>query len=317
MARTLKKGSSGSDVKTLQKNLKKLGYYSGAINGSFGAAVDAAVRKFQKACGIRIDGVVGTQTRAALSARLKKKKKSVKKKSGSSLSGVAGNAQGQWGGHIFTVSSDKIYSFTSLQIKSSSALETKSDSNTGNASRKNANPTEVTLTIPMNAFIGCDVKSEAMAFIEEADAGKSDYFYICGKKLLPCQLMLVDATVKNVDIAPNVGWRKADVSLTFKRSSGGGGSSGGKKKKGKSKKSSVKRSSPRGGYGGGGSGGSSSGGGNVASIIAGVSKAVSSKSGKKTNATSYIKKMVGQSAKCARQARYYSAKAAAIERNGK
>ena len=129
--------------------------------------------------------------------------------------------------------------------------------------------------------------------------------------------MLVDATVKNVDIAPNVGWRKADVSLTFKRSSGGGGSSGGSKKKGKSKKSSVKRSSPRGGYGGGGSGGSSSGGGNVASIIAGVSKAVSSKSGKKTNATSYIKKMVGQSAKCARQARYYSAKAAAIERNGK
>lgn len=311
MARTLKRGSSGSDVKTLQKNLKKLGYYSGAINGSFGAAVDAAVRKFQKACGIRIDGVVGTQTRAALSARLKKKKKSVKKKRASSLSGASGNAQGQWGGHTFTVSSDKIYSFTSLQIKSSSALETKSDNDTGNASRKNANPTEVTLTIPMNAFVGCDVKSEAMAFIGEADVGKSDYFYICGKKLLPCQLMLVDATVKNVDIAPNAGWRKADVSLTFKRSSGGGGSSGGKKKKGKSKKSSVRRSSPRGGYGGRGSGGRSSGGRNVAST-----KGKSGKK-KKTNAASYIKKMVGQSARCARQARYYSAKAAALERNRK
>jgi N-acetylmuramoyl-L-alanine amidase len=42
-AATLKVGSSGADVTTLQTKLKRWGYYSGAIDGKFGAQTKNAV----------------------------------------------------------------------------------------------------------------------------------------------------------------------------------------------------------------------------------------------------------------------------------
>jgi N-acetyl-anhydromuramyl-L-alanine amidase AmpD len=62
---TLKKGSKGSDVKTLQTALNKFGYKLTA-DGDFGKLTDAAVRDFQKGHGLSADGVVGVKTWAAL-----------------------------------------------------------------------------------------------------------------------------------------------------------------------------------------------------------------------------------------------------------
>ena len=64
----LKKGSKGEQVKTLQRLLKALGYGVGSygVDGSFGADTDAAVRKYQKARKLDVDGVVGAKTWAAL-----------------------------------------------------------------------------------------------------------------------------------------------------------------------------------------------------------------------------------------------------------
>ena len=55
-------GASGSQVIALQKNLKELGYYSGAADGIYGNATKAAVKAFQKNCGITADGVAGPKT---------------------------------------------------------------------------------------------------------------------------------------------------------------------------------------------------------------------------------------------------------------
>ena len=46
-AAVLKKGSSGADVKTLQRRLKQLGYYTGSVDGDFGDATEKALRAFQ------------------------------------------------------------------------------------------------------------------------------------------------------------------------------------------------------------------------------------------------------------------------------
>ncbi|WP_408009832.1 L,D-transpeptidase family protein [Pseudalkalibacillus sp. A8] len=62
----LKKGSRGSEVKSLQKRLTELGYNTKGIDGIFGNNTDAAVRKFQKAKKLKVDGVVGPATKKAL-----------------------------------------------------------------------------------------------------------------------------------------------------------------------------------------------------------------------------------------------------------
>lgn len=59
-------GSSGEMVTKIQTNLKKWGYYTGNVDGVFGTQTSKAVRRFQQKNGLKVDGVVGSQTLAAL-----------------------------------------------------------------------------------------------------------------------------------------------------------------------------------------------------------------------------------------------------------
>jgi peptidoglycan hydrolase-like protein with peptidoglycan-binding domain len=68
--RLLRQGSAGSDVTALQQALTDLGFSPGSIDGKFGPLTAAAVRAFQTAHNLAVDGVVGTQTRAALAEAL-------------------------------------------------------------------------------------------------------------------------------------------------------------------------------------------------------------------------------------------------------
>ena len=124
---------------------------------------------------------------------------------------------GRWNGHKFIVSPTLIRSFNDLQIESSCELKDKKDSKQGYVSRKGGNATKVTLTVTLSAFTGCDVRKEAMAFVKEARAGKRDYFYIGGKKLVSCRLMLTSATVKNIEISHSKKWVNAKVTLTMQQ----------------------------------------------------------------------------------------------------
>lgn len=63
---TLQNGSSDNDVKILQSALISKGFNPGPIDGIFGPITEAAVKAFQTSVGILSDGIVGTQTWAAL-----------------------------------------------------------------------------------------------------------------------------------------------------------------------------------------------------------------------------------------------------------
>ncbi len=56
---TLREGTSGQAVRTLQKKLRDRGLYTGPIDGKFGASTEAAVKRFEKRRGAKVDGVVG------------------------------------------------------------------------------------------------------------------------------------------------------------------------------------------------------------------------------------------------------------------
>lgn len=65
-ARTLKKGSTGEDVKKLQQALIDLGYLSDTADGTFGAKTQDAVTLFQAVNGLDADGLAGAKTLALL-----------------------------------------------------------------------------------------------------------------------------------------------------------------------------------------------------------------------------------------------------------
>ncbi len=62
----LRQGARGGEVKEVQRRLKQWGYYSGSVDGIFGAGTAEAVKKFQRKNGLTADGVVGRATYAAL-----------------------------------------------------------------------------------------------------------------------------------------------------------------------------------------------------------------------------------------------------------
>ena len=66
--KTLRKGASGDEVRELQTMLAARGYDVGGIDGAFGNATESAVRAFQSAQGLTLDGICGTATWAALDA---------------------------------------------------------------------------------------------------------------------------------------------------------------------------------------------------------------------------------------------------------
>lgn len=63
---TSRRGSSGSEVRKIQEKLKRWGYYSGSVDGIYGSGTESSVKKFQKANGLKADGIAGKATLNAM-----------------------------------------------------------------------------------------------------------------------------------------------------------------------------------------------------------------------------------------------------------
>ena len=88
----LKQGTKSEAVRTLQQNLKTLGYYTGSVTGNFGPLTKEAVYSFQKANGLSADGVAGEKTLAAISSKLKGGSSSGSSNNSSSSSSSSSNS---------------------------------------------------------------------------------------------------------------------------------------------------------------------------------------------------------------------------------
>ena len=63
-------GDKGDQVTLIQQKLKQYGYFSGTVDGVFGKQTYDAVVWFQRRNGLKVDGVVGESTAAALGLTL-------------------------------------------------------------------------------------------------------------------------------------------------------------------------------------------------------------------------------------------------------
>lgn len=93
-AQTLRVGSRGEQVRTVQTKLKRWGYYYGAVDGVFGTQTKQAVEYFQRRNGLRVDGIVGPQTLKALGM-------SAGSSGSSNSSGSSGGSSSNQGGNLY------------------------------------------------------------------------------------------------------------------------------------------------------------------------------------------------------------------------
>jgi len=62
VATKVRPGATGADVSCIQAALKKIGYYTGAVSGTYDGATAAAVKKLQTDKDLFVDGVVGRES---------------------------------------------------------------------------------------------------------------------------------------------------------------------------------------------------------------------------------------------------------------
>lgn len=65
-AETVRYGSTGDTVRSVQTQLRTLGYYTGRIDGIYGTQTQNAVLRYQQAAGLYADGIAGPKTQTAL-----------------------------------------------------------------------------------------------------------------------------------------------------------------------------------------------------------------------------------------------------------
>ena len=62
-------GDTGPAVEQIQKGLKEAGYFGGQVDGKFSTLTRQAVLSFQKAAGLKADGIVEAKTYKALTGK--------------------------------------------------------------------------------------------------------------------------------------------------------------------------------------------------------------------------------------------------------
>lgn len=67
---TLKRGSTGSWVTSLEYAMHIFNLYSGGFDGEFGGGLEQAVKNFQNKAGLYADGAVGVNTWSSIYARI-------------------------------------------------------------------------------------------------------------------------------------------------------------------------------------------------------------------------------------------------------
>ena len=147
----------------------------------------------------------------------------------------------KWCGFAFCVKKSRILPVKDISITMSVETENKTASGENYTSKKNLNPSEITMTGVFSAALGVkNVRTSALNLANLCRSGESDYVYIGKTKLMPPKFMGVNSKINNIEISPNGAWSYCEVQITLKQCEkydGGtaGSSSSHKKKKKKSK----------------------------------------------------------------------------------
>ena len=147
------------------------------------------------------------------------------------------------GGLSFFIKNNEIRGVKDLNI--SASAETKDTTNGGEKyiKKKNSGSYQISMTAVLNAALGVDVQSLAVAMAECARTGDTGYFYTAGAKPFPSNFMCVDAKIGNIQMTPTGKWSYCEVNWTLKQCSKYDGTTGSSRggSRGSTKKPSTKK----------------------------------------------------------------------------
>ena len=145
------------------------------------------------------------------------------------------------GGLSFFIKNNEIRGVKDLNISASTETEDTTNGGEKYIKKKNSGSYQISMTAVLNAALGVDVQSLAVAMAECARTGATGYFYTAGAKLFPSNFMCVDAKIGNIQMTPAGKWSYCEVTWTLKQcskydgttgsSSSSSGGSGGSTKK--------------------------------------------------------------------------------------
>ena len=240
-----KSGDKGEQVKRLQKFLNWYGNYKLNVDGLVGTKTIAAIKKFQKATGLKEDGKFGkaclakaktvkkeTKATKTTSAKSKKKKEKIassvkkttaaaKKKAKSKKKKTAQIAK--WGDAKFAVSANykksKLKVFTFRDMERSYGVRLAEHNIIGKGPKiefQGVEADELTLEVILDAELGVKPRSTMAIFRDAAKKGEKHPFYVGGSAVSQNSYIIKSGTEHWNEIWNKGELVRASTNITFK-----------------------------------------------------------------------------------------------------
>ena len=124
-----------------------------------------------------------------------------------------------WMNKTFKVSASTMTSFEKFAMSLEIQTKAKTKSKQEYKVRKKTKARTITVELTLHAFLGVDVESEILSWMQLAHAGKGGRFYIGGRSMTPSTLILTAVKPTDVTFLPNTHMESAKLALTFEQAS--------------------------------------------------------------------------------------------------
>lgn len=147
----------------------------------------------------------------------------------------------QWGEINFEITTDSALLIHDLKLTAETDTEDKTKNKQGYASYKNGKAAKIDFDVEVLSAFGQDVRQIVTKFLDAAQRGSKEYFYVGGEKIFPAKTMMTKAEASEIEMSPGGTWIRAKISISLeqasadyiipnpakeKKKSGGGGGGG-------------------------------------------------------------------------------------------
>lgn len=123
----------------------------------------------------------------------------------------------QWGEINIEITAENALLFKELKVTAEAETDDKTKNKQKYVAYKNGKPADVSFDLDVLAVFGQDVRQIVTLFLNAAQRGEKQYFYVGGEKIFPAQLMMTKAEASEIEISPSGKWVRAKIAISAKQ----------------------------------------------------------------------------------------------------